>query len=108
MQQVAKIFITGANVEEALPVLRKNWNNNLAFSIDILNEATLSEKEAKDCFHQYLELMDLLTQNIKNWPQKEKLQSDNLGPIPSINVSVKATSIFLKLKWKPGNFPKKK
>ena len=106
VQQVAKIFITGANVEEALPVLRKNWNNNLAFSIDILNEATLSEKEAKDCFHQYLELMDFLTQNIKNWPQKEKLQSDNLGPIPSINVSVKATSIFSQIKVEAWEFSK--
>ena len=106
VQQVAKIFITGANVEEALPVLRKNWNNNLAFSIDILNEATLSEKEAKDCFHQYLELMDFLTQNIKNWPQKEKLQSDNLGPTPSINVSIKATSIFSQIKEEAWEFSK--
>ena len=106
VQQVAKIFITGANVEEALPVLQKNWNNNLAFSIDILNEATLSEKEAQDCFNQYMELMDTLNQNIKTWPQKERLQSDSLGPLPSINVSVKASSIFSQIKVEAWEYSK--
>ena len=106
VQQVAKIFITGANVEEALPVLRKNWNNNLAFSIDILNEATLSEKEAQDCFKQYMELIDTLNQNMKTWSKNERLQSDVFNSLPSINVSVKATSIFSQIKVEAWEYSK--
>ena len=106
VQQVARIFITGANVEEALPVLQKNWNNKLAFSIDILNEATLSEKEAQNCFKQYMELMDTLNQNMKNWPKNERLQSDIFNSLPSVNISVKATSIFSQIKVEAWEYSK--
>lgn len=43
---MAKMFITGENAKDALPVLVKNRKENLAFTVDLLGEATLSEKEA--------------------------------------------------------------
>ena len=58
--QVAKMFITGSNVQTALPILSKNWDQDLAFSMDILGEATLSEKEAEIYNQAYLDLMSQL------------------------------------------------
>ena len=98
IQQVARMFITGSNVEEALSVLSKNWNKNMAFSMDILGEATLSEKEALSYFNQYLYLMETLSQAVKTWPEKERLQKDIYGPIPSVNISIKASSLFSQIK----------
>ena len=98
IQQVAKMFITGSDIKEALPLLSKNWKRGLAFSIDILGEATLSEKEALCYFDQYLHLMEELSQAVKNWPKKEKLQKDIFGPIPSVNVSIKASSLYSQIK----------
>ena len=41
------MFITGENPSEALGVIKKARKNKLAFTVDILGEATLSEKEAQ-------------------------------------------------------------
>src|SRR5437868_10287898 len=57
---MAKMFITGETPDEALPVLKKARKNKMTFTVDILGEATLSEKEAQDYQRKYLELMDWL------------------------------------------------
>ena len=98
IRQVAKMFITGDNPLEALKVISQNWNDNFAFSMDILGEATLSEKEAEMYFQKYLSLMDDLTQASLKWPKKELLQKDSSGEIPKVNLSVKASSLFSQIK----------
>ena len=35
IRKVAQMFITGSNVQEALKTLSKNWEEGLAFSMDI-------------------------------------------------------------------------
>ena len=91
--EMAKIFITGRTPAEALKTIEHLRKNNLAFTIDFLEEATLSEKEGQGCQKKYLQLMEQLTQARKKWSQKEQLDRDALGPIPSINISVKLTSL---------------
>ena len=106
IRQVAKMFITGSNIEEALKVLSKNWENNLAFSMDILGEATLSEKEAESYFNQYFQLMDSLVKAGKNWPKKDILQQDAFGRIPAVNISIKASSLFSQIKVEAWEYSK--
>ena len=105
--QVAKMFITGANVQEALKVLSENWEQGLAFSVDILGEATLSEQEAEFYNQSYLDMMNQLLSAQKTWPQKEELQKDNFGKIPAINISIKASSLFSQIKPEAWEYSKR-
>lgn len=91
---MAKMFITGENPAEALTVLKKARKNNMTFTVDILGEATLSEKEAIDYQRRYLELIEWLAKDAANWPEIPQLDRDADGPIPKINVSVKMSAVY--------------
>ncbi|MCY4512380.1 MAG: proline dehydrogenase family protein [Bdellovibrionales bacterium] len=93
VSEMAKIFITGRTPAEALKTIEHLRKNHLAFTIDFLEEATLSEKEGLECQKKYLRLIDHLVQAREKWPQNKLLDKDNLGPIPPINISVKVTSL---------------
>ena len=104
--QVAGMFITGSNPEESLQVIAKNWERGLAFSLDILGEETLSEKEAEAYFQAYLSAMEELKQAQKNWPYQKTLQRDGEGEIPSLNLSVKASALFSQVKVEAWGYSK--
>lgn len=89
-------------------MISKNWNNNFAFSMDILGEATLSEKEAEMYFQKYLSLMDDLIKDSLKWPEKELLQKDAFGDIPKVNLSIKASSLFSQIKPDAWEYSKRK
>ncbi len=92
--QMAKMFIVGENPEEALPVLKKARKNKICFTVDILGEATLSEKEALEYQSKYLELIEWLGKDAKNWDEIEQIDRDHEGAIPKVNVSVKLTALY--------------
>ena len=104
--QVARMFITGSNPEESLKVISKNWERGFAFSLDILGEETLSEKEAEVYFQAYLSAMEQLKQAQKNWPYQKALQTDAEGEIPSLNLSVKASALFSQVKVEAWDYSK--
>ncbi len=91
---MAKMFITGETPKDALDVLKKARKNNLTFTVDILGEATLSEKEALDYQRKYLELIDWLAKDSTEWKEIPLLDRDADGAIPKINVSVKMTALY--------------
>ncbi len=92
--QMAKMFITGENPDEALPVLKKARKNKITFTVDILGEATLSEKEALEYQSKYLELINWLAKDAEKWDEVPQIDRDNEGPIPKVNVSVKLTALY--------------
>lgn len=91
---MAKMFITGETPQEALTVLKKARKNNLTFTVDILGEATLSEKEAQDYQRRYMDLIDGLVSDSQKWEDNPLLDFDADGRIPKINVSVKMTALY--------------
>ena len=103
---MAKMFITGENPKEALEVLKKARKNNLTFTVDILGEATLSEKEALEYQTRYLELIEWLSRDAKNWVNIPNLDNDDGGEIPKINVSVKMTALYSQINDKDWDFTK--
>lgn len=96
--EMAKMFITGENAEEALGVLKKARKNKLGFTADILGEATLSEKEALDYQRRYLDLIEWLAKEINTWEPDPQLDQDQWGEIPKVNVSVKLSSLYSQIK----------
>ena len=96
IEKAAKMFIAGRDIKEALPVLKENWDKGMAFSVDILGEAILSEKEADEYFNSCNELLDQLKK--QNFSKNQILEEDKLGSIPVINLSVKASALYSQIK----------
>jgi RHH-type proline utilization regulon transcriptional repressor/proline dehydrogenase/delta 1-pyrroline-5-carboxylate dehydrogenase len=91
---MAKMFITGETPDEALPVLKKARKNKMTFTVDILGEATLSEKEAQDYQRKYMELIDWLVKDSLKWEEVPQIDRDHEGALPKVNVSVKMTALY--------------
>lgn len=90
---MAEKFIAGTDAESAVPKLRKLWKDGLCFSVDLLGEACISDKEAEEYQHKYLDLVQNLPRWVNDFPANDRLESDHLGPVPRTNVSIKVSSL---------------
>ena len=55
--RLAKRFIAGATLEETLRAVAEQRRRKLAFTIDFLGEASLTEKEAEQYKNEYLHMV---------------------------------------------------
>ncbi|MCB0377690.1 MAG: proline dehydrogenase family protein [Bdellovibrionales bacterium] len=106
--EMAKLFITGEDPREALNKLKQARNKNMAFTVDILGEACLSDAEADDYNNRYLELIDWLVKDCKDWQENNLTDRDHLGEIPKVNVSVKLTALYSQIHPEAWEHSKKK
>ncbi len=97
VESLARQFIAGTGPEEAISTTSSLWNGGFASTIDLLGEATLSEKEAGDYLDRYLTMIDLFHPRISEWPDGAILESDEKGPIPRLNISLKVSSFYSRL-----------
>ncbi|MEZ4815209.1 MAG: proline dehydrogenase family protein [Bdellovibrionota bacterium] len=97
VEAMAKNFILGENADKALPVLKKLWENGLAFTVDILGEAVVSEEEAELYYGRYLELIEKLPGNMKLWKDQPVLENTPFGKTPRTNVSIKCSSLYSRI-----------
>jgi RHH-type proline utilization regulon transcriptional repressor/proline dehydrogenase/delta 1-pyrroline-5-carboxylate dehydrogenase len=93
-ERLAHRFIAGTTVAEALAAIARLRRRSLAFTVDLLGEATITETEANRCQASYLELLAGLAQHVNAWPAIDLIDRDALGPLPRVNVSVKLSSLY--------------
>ncbi|MDE0119634.1 MAG: proline dehydrogenase family protein [Bdellovibrionales bacterium] len=94
MTEMARLFIIGENLPSILPTLEQMRKNNSAFTLDLLGEATLSEKEAHTYQNYYLNMINQLYDQAKHWtPHSIIDENENGEPIPKVNISVKISSL---------------
>lgn len=93
INNMAKNFIAGTDASDALPMLGKLWKDGIAFSVDLLGEACVSNAEADAYQAKYLDLVNNLVDEASSWKHNERLESDHLGIVPRVNVSIKVTSL---------------
>jgi RHH-type proline utilization regulon transcriptional repressor/proline dehydrogenase/delta 1-pyrroline-5-carboxylate dehydrogenase len=98
--QMAQMFIAGSTPREATPQLLKNRERNIAFTVDLLGEATLSEKEALEYQRRYMELITQLALESEKWPAQSQIDQNHLGSIPKVNVSVKLSALYSQINLK--------
>ena len=91
---MASKFIAGTDAAEALPTLQRMWDDGLAFTLDLLGEATVSEAEAEEYLRRYDEILDTLIEQTASLPDRPALERSPYGPVPRVNVSVKITSLY--------------
>lgn len=94
IESMAAKFIAGEDARSALPTLRRVWDGSMAFSVDLLGEACLSDEEAAVYRDKYFDLIANLPGAVASWRTNALLESDHLGPIPRTNVSIKISSLF--------------
>jgi RHH-type proline utilization regulon transcriptional repressor/proline dehydrogenase/delta 1-pyrroline-5-carboxylate dehydrogenase len=98
--QMAKMFITGESPEEALPVIKKARLKSISFTADLLGEATLSGEEAFEYQSRYMDLIRKLSSDSDSWTRNAQIDTDSLGEIPKVNISVKLTSLYSQISHK--------
>jgi RHH-type proline utilization regulon transcriptional repressor/proline dehydrogenase/delta 1-pyrroline-5-carboxylate dehydrogenase len=84
-------FIAGATPGNALPALRRLRSEGKTFTIDLLGEAVVSEREADDCAQRYLALVDTLSREVACWPALDPARE---AQSPLLNVSIKISSLY--------------
>ncbi len=97
VEQMARTFIAGSAIDEALPVLERLWKDKRACSVDLLGEATVSEREADRYRDRCLETLARLGEASVSWPAVPVLERDHLGALPRIQLSVKVSALYSQL-----------
>ena len=91
--RMARRFIAGSSVSEVLTAVTSLRKQGLAFTLDLLGEAVISEPEAEAYQRSYLDLIDGLAPVINAWPESSLADCDHQGPVPRVNVSIKLSAL---------------
>jgi RHH-type proline utilization regulon transcriptional repressor/proline dehydrogenase/delta 1-pyrroline-5-carboxylate dehydrogenase len=94
IEGMAKKFIAGSNVKEASEVIERLRKQNMAFTMDILGEVTVSEAEGELYKNQYLDLIKGLAEQAKRWKEIPLIDTAAGKPIPKVNVSIKLSALY--------------
>ena len=95
MEGMAKNFICGVDGSNALKTLAALRKQGQGFTVDLLGEATTSEVEAEQYVERYRELIISLSEH--TWKENSKLDTDDRGSIPRVNVSIKVSAMYSQL-----------
>jgi RHH-type proline utilization regulon transcriptional repressor/proline dehydrogenase/delta 1-pyrroline-5-carboxylate dehydrogenase len=90
---MARQFMLGNDDKEIISTLSKLNDQNIAFTVDLLGEAVVSELEAEQYAERYLDLLDLLGRETARWPRSCNSNHSTRGRLPTINVSVKISGL---------------
>ena len=93
VEHMARSFITGSTIEEAAPRLADLWQHGRAWSVDLLGEATISDREADRYRDRCVEALTLLAREAASWPSLPLLEQDHLGLIPRVQLSIKISAL---------------
>jgi RHH-type proline utilization regulon transcriptional repressor/proline dehydrogenase/delta 1-pyrroline-5-carboxylate dehydrogenase len=92
--RMARRFIAGSDVAEALATIAKLRRRSMTFTVDLLGEAILTEAEALHYQQSNLDLLDGLARTINGWSEVDQVDRDEAGPLPRVNVSLKLSSLY--------------
>lgn len=91
---MARMFMLGSDPKEIVSILKKLSDEGTAFTVDVLGEAVMSEKEADQYAGRYMELMDLLARETAKWKAACKSDVTPRGEIPRMNISLKLSAFY--------------
>src|SRR5947209_3592069 len=88
---MARQVIAGRNREDVMATLRKCHAQKIGFTVDLLGEGVVSETQADEYAARYLDLLEKLARETRNW-------ADPLGRnselFPVVNLSVKISAHY--------------
>src|SRR5438094_4497931 len=91
VSETARQFIAGRNPDDVIATLRKQREKKIGFTVDVLGEAVVSEAEANEYAARYLDLLDKLARETRNWTDPP---GKNAELFPVVNLSVKVSALY--------------
>jgi RHH-type proline utilization regulon transcriptional repressor/proline dehydrogenase/delta 1-pyrroline-5-carboxylate dehydrogenase len=88
---MAHQFIAGRNPDSVMATLRKRRAQKIGFTVDLLGEAVVSEQDANEYAARYMDLLEKLAKETKNWTDP---LGKNSEPFPVVNLSVKLSALY--------------
>ncbi|MEM6596715.1 MAG: L-glutamate gamma-semialdehyde dehydrogenase [Cyanobacteria bacterium P01_C01_bin.69] len=94
VETLARKYIAGENIKQALKSIEQLRKQSMAFTMDLLGEAVVTEKEAEAYLNQYLELMEQLSEASKRWSKVSSVDLADGKSLANVQVSVKLTAFY--------------
>ncbi len=91
VSEMARQFIAGRNPNDVMRTLRKRRTQKIGFTVDLLGETVVSETEADEYAARYLDLLEGLARETKNWTEP---LGKNSELFPVVNLSVKISALY--------------
>src|ERR1700726_632236 len=88
---MARQFIAGKNPDDVMKTLRKRRAQRIGFTVDLLGEAVVSEREASEYAKRCLDLLEQLAQQTQGWTDPI---GENSELFPVVNLSVKISALY--------------
>ncbi|MGA1131138.1 MAG: L-glutamate gamma-semialdehyde dehydrogenase [Prochlorotrichaceae cyanobacterium] len=94
VETLAKKYIAGETANQVLKALEQLRKQKMAFTVDLLGEAVITEMEAKAYLDAYLNLLELLGKAAQSWPTVEQIDRADGQDLPKAQASVKLTAFY--------------
>lgn len=94
VETLAYKYIAGENIKQIVKTIERLRKDKMAFTIDLLGEAVITEAEAESYLQSYLELLEQLTQAAQKWSTVEQIDRADGEALPQVQVSVKLTAFY--------------
>jgi RHH-type proline utilization regulon transcriptional repressor/proline dehydrogenase/delta 1-pyrroline-5-carboxylate dehydrogenase len=91
---LARRFIAPNDADSLREALEGIRAEPAGFTVDLVGEATVSQAEAVAMLGRYEALLGDLAALTANWPEIARLDRDDRGPLPRVDVSVKLSSLY--------------
>ena len=94
VETLAQKYISGENIKQALKTIEKLRKDKMAFTVDLLGEAVITEMEAQSYLESYLKLMEQLAEASQSWKTIPLIDEADGEKLPKVQVSVKLTAFY--------------
>ncbi|MBZ8179652.1 L-glutamate gamma-semialdehyde dehydrogenase [Oscillatoria salina] len=94
VETLAFKYIAGENIQQVIKTIERLRKDKMAFTIDLLGEAVITETEAEAYLEKYLELLNELTAASQNWSNVPEIDLADGEELPKVQVSVKLTAFY--------------
>ncbi|AUT03245.1 L-glutamate gamma-semialdehyde dehydrogenase [Nostoc sp. CENA543] len=94
VETLAHKYISGENIQQVIKTVERLRKEKMAFTIDLLGEAVITEVEAQSYLERYRELITQLTTAAKNWGNIGVIDEADGEPLAKVQVSVKLTAFY--------------
>ena len=89
----ARRFIAGTTPKEVLRAARTARKNKLAFTMDLLGEAVITDAEAERYLQSTIHLIRSISPAVNAWPELPQIDRGILSELPRVNVSIKLSAL---------------
>jgi RHH-type transcriptional regulator, proline utilization regulon repressor / proline dehydrogenase / delta 1-pyrroline-5-carboxylate dehydrogenase len=94
VETLAHKYIAGETVPQTLKSIERLRRDKMAFTVDLLGEAVITEQEAKSYLERYLDLVSQLARAAKQWSIVPVIDQADGETLPQGQVSVKLTAFY--------------